>query len=189
VTVFVGLLRGINVGRHRRVAMTDVRAALAEAGYDDVTTHLQSGNLIVASGARRPETIERSIGEALQTALGLEVDVIVRTASGLAKIARDNPLLGRDVDPQTLHVAFLKARPTATAARALTGADFGREEFVLRGAEIYLRYPNGLGRSKMTTAFFERALHTPATVRNWKVVTTLVELATTAGPRTRRVSP
>jgi uncharacterized protein (DUF1697 family) len=182
VTTFVGFLRGINVGRHRRVAMADVRAALAEAGYDDVTTHLQSGNLVVASGARRPEAVERSIEEALQTALGLEVDVIVRTASGLAKVLRGNPLLGRGVDPQTLHVAFLKERPAATAARALAGADFGRDEFVLRGAEIYLRYPNGLGRSKMSTAFFERALHTPATVRNWRVVTTLVELAAPAGP-------
>jgi uncharacterized protein (DUF1697 family) len=184
VTVFVGLLRGINVGRHRRVAMTDVRAALAEAGYDDVTTHLQSGNLIVASRAR-PETVERSIEEALQTALDLEVDVMVRTASGLAKVARGNPLLRRGIDPRTLHVAFLKRRPTATAARALAGADFGREEFALRGAEIYLRYPNGLGRSKMTPSFFERTLHTPATVRNWGVVTTLVELATTAGGAAR----
>jgi uncharacterized protein (DUF1697 family) len=185
VTVFVGLLRGINVGRHRRVAMTDVRAALAEAGYDDVTTHLQSGNLIVASRARRPETVERSIEEALQTALDLEVGVMVRTASGLAKVARGNPLLRRGIDPRTLHVAFLKRRPTATAARALAGADFGREEFALRGAEIYLRYPNGLGRSKMTPAFFERTLHTPATVRNWRVVTTLLELATTAGGAAR----
>jgi uncharacterized protein (DUF1697 family) len=177
VAVFVALLRGINVGKHRRVAMADVRAALAEAGYSDVKTHLQSGNVVLETRERRSEIVEQSIEKTLRTELNLAIDVIVRTARELAKITKSNPFLGRDTDPATLHVGFLKSRPTAAAARALAGADFGRDEFVLRAAELYLRYPDGYGRSKMTAAFFERTLRTPITVRNWRVVTKLAELA------------
>lgn len=178
--MFVALLRGINVGKHRRVAMADVRAALAEAGYADVTTHLQSGNVVLDTRERRPDAVERSIEKALRRGLDLEIDVVVRSASALAKVAAANPFLDRGADPATLHVAFLKSKPAAAGARALREADFGRDEFVLRGAELYLRYPEGLGRSKMTPAFFERTLRTPATVRNWNVVNKLVELAAAA---------
>ena len=176
VAVFVALLRGINVGKHRRVAMADLRAALAEADHADVTTHLQSGNVILATRERRPDALERSIEEALRTGLDLDIDVIVRRASDLTKVAKNNPFLGRGTDPATLHVGFLKKKPAAAAARALTGTDFGDDELVLRGTELYLRYPSGYGRSKMTGAIFERVLHTPVTVRNWKVVTKLAEL-------------
>jgi uncharacterized protein (DUF1697 family) len=178
VAVFVALLRGINVGKHRRVAMADLRAALAEAGHAGVTTHLQSGNVILETRERRPDTLERSIEEILRTGLDLDIDVIVRKASDLTKIAKNNPFLGRGADPATLHVGFLKKKPAAAAARALAGTDFGSDELVLRGAELYLRYPGGYGRSKMTGAVFERVLRTPVTVRNWKVVTKLVELTT-----------
>jgi uncharacterized protein (DUF1697 family) len=176
VPVFVALLRGINVGKHRRVAMTDLRAALAEAGHTGVTTHLQSGNVILETRERRPDAVERSIEGTLRSRLDLDIDVIVRKPSDLAKVANSNPFPGRGADPATLHVGFLKEKPAAAAARALTGTDFGDDELVLRGAELYLRYPGGYGRSKMTGAVFERVLRTPVTVRNWKVVNKLVEL-------------
>jgi uncharacterized protein (DUF1697 family) len=177
VAVFVALLRGINVGKHRRVAMADVRAALEEAGYPDVNTHLQSGNVVLRAREPPRETVERAIEKALRTGLDLEIDVIVRTARELARITKGNPLIGPGTDPATLHVAFLKSKPSAATAGALDSAAFGRDEFVLRGAELYLRYPEGYGRSKMTAAFFERTLRTPVTVRNWRVVTKLAELA------------
>jgi uncharacterized protein (DUF1697 family) len=180
MTTFVALLRAINLGKHRRVGMADLRAALGAAGYDDVTTHLQSGNVILASPARGSDSVAKSIEDVLRTGFDLQVDVVVRTASELAKVARGNPLLGSGADPSTLQVAFLKSRPPAAAARALADKDFGSDEFVLRGAEIYLRYAHGSGRSKMNAAFFERALDTPATVRTWKVVTRLLELAKAA---------
>jgi uncharacterized protein (DUF1697 family) len=177
VAVLVALLRGINVGKHRRVAMADLRAVLGEAGYTDVKTHLQSGNVLLGTRERRSQVVEQSIEKTLKAELDLEIDVIVRTASELAKVSKNNPFLVSGSDPATLHVAFLKSRPTAAAARALTGADFGRDEFLLRAAELYLRFPDGYGRSKMTAAFFERALRVPITVRNWNVVTKLAELA------------
>ena len=102
---------------------------------------------------------------------------MVRTTGQLAKITKSNPLLKRGGDTAGLHVAFLKSRPSAAAARTLAGYEFGRDEFVLRGAELYLRYPDGVARSKMGPPLFERALGTPATVRSWKVVAKVAELS------------
>jgi uncharacterized protein (DUF1697 family) len=102
---------------------------------------------------------------------------MVRTTGQLAKVTKSNPLLKRGGDTAGLHVAFLKSRPSAAAARTLAGYEFGRDEFVLRGAELYLRYPDGVARSKMSPPLFERALGTPATVRSWKVVAKVAELS------------
>jgi uncharacterized protein (DUF1697 family) len=177
VAVYVALLRGINVGKSRRVAMADLRAALDEAGYGEVTTHLQSGNVVLSARERSADAAGRALEDVLRERMDLDIDVIVRTAAQLEQALGANPLHGRGVDTKTLHVGFLKSKPKAAAARALDGADFGRDEFALVGRELYLRYPDGQGRSKMSGAFFERALATPMTVRNWAVVTKLAELA------------
>jgi len=177
VTTFVAFLRAINLGKHRRVPMADLRATLADAGYDEVTTHLQSGNAVFSSRTRSRDAVERALEKLVKRDFGIDVDVMARTAGELGKITKSNPLLQRPGDTASLHVAFLKSRPSTATARALAGYDFGRDEFVLRGAELYLRYPDGVARSKMSTTLFERTLGTPATVRTWKVVTRLVELS------------
>jgi uncharacterized protein (DUF1697 family) len=177
VAIFVALLRGINVGKSRRVAMADLRTALEEAGYPGVVTHLQTGNVVLSSSERSAAKVERALEDSLRAGLDLDVAVMVRSAAQLAKLLEDNPLLGRGADTKPLAIGFLKAKPPAAAARKVADADFGRDEFELRGTELYLRYPDGLGRSKMSSAFFERTLDTPITVRNWSVVTKLVQLA------------
>jgi uncharacterized protein (DUF1697 family) len=183
VTAYVALLRGINVGRHRRVAMADIKKALAVAGHSDVTSVLQSGNLLLPEVGIAAARLETAIETALSDRLGLDIDVIVRSARALEKVLGTNPFRKRDVDPNELFVAFLKKRPPRSAVSNLEHATFGEDEFVLAGTEIYLRYPNGLGRSKMSAAFFERALSTRATVRNWRVINRLVELSRAAsGP-------
>jgi uncharacterized protein (DUF1697 family) len=141
-----------------------------------VTTHLQSGNVVLTGRARAPDSVTKAVEKVLRTEFGLDVDVMVRTASELAKVVKANPLLGSRVSPAVLHVAFLKTRPSPAAVRAIAGQRFGRDEFLVRGTEIYLKYPNGVARSKMSTSFFERALGTPVTVRTWRVVTRLEEL-------------
>jgi uncharacterized protein (DUF1697 family) len=177
VTIVVAFLRAINLGKHRRVPMADLRATLADAGYDEVTTHLQSGNVVFSSRTRSQDAVERALEKLVKRDFGIDVDVMARTAGELAKITKRNPLLQRPGDTADLHVAFLKSRPSTATARTLADYDFGRDEFVLRGAELYLRYPDGVAHSKMSTTLFERTLGTPATVRTWKVVTRLVELS------------
>jgi uncharacterized protein (DUF1697 family) len=177
VTTFVAFLRAINLGKQRRVPMAELRATLGDAGYTDVITYLQSGNAIFSSRARTPAAVERGLEKVVTREFGIEVDVMVRTAIDLARIATSNPLLQGGGDAANLHVAFLKSRPSAAAARALAGHEVSRDEFVLRGSELYLRYPDGVARSTMSTPVFERSLGTPATVRTWKVVRKLAELS------------
>jgi uncharacterized protein (DUF1697 family) len=156
--------------------MADLRAALADAGFDDVRTYLQSGNVLLSSAMRRAG-LTSSLEGLLADEFGFHIDVAVRSVSQMAAVTRSNPLAGGGRDPGELHVAFLTGKPAAGAVRKLADLDFGREKFDLRGTEIYLRYPDGLGRAKMNPAAFERVLGTPATVRSWKVVNKLAELA------------
>lgn len=119
----------------------------------------------------------------MRAEFGVDIEVMVRTGGELAKIATANPLARRGVDHGTLHVAFLKTRPVSAARRAFAGCEFGDDEFVIRGAEVYLRYPHGVAGSTMNTAIFEGGLGTPATVRTWKVVARVNELATATAAR------
>ncbi len=176
--VFVAFLRAINLGRVNRIPMADLRVALSDAGFADVTTHLQSGNVVFASPKRSPTAVAAAVEHVVRAEFGVDVDVMVRTGGELAKIVTANPLARRGVDHGRLHVAFLKTRPAAAAMRALAGRKFGDDEFVIRGAEVYLRYPHGVAGSKMNTATFEGGLGTPATVRTWKVVSRVNQLAT-----------
>jgi uncharacterized protein (DUF1697 family) len=176
MAVSVVLLRGINVGRHRRVTMADLRAALASAGYPDVETYLQSGNLLVTTrvGAERLST---DVERALQASLGLDISAIVRSGAQLRKILAANPFLAERTPPSSLHVGYAKAKPTRAAVAALAERDFGRDRATVNGADVYLCYPDGQGRSKMSGAALEQALGVPITVRNWNVTTALAERA------------
>jgi uncharacterized protein (DUF1697 family) len=174
MTRYVVLLRGVNVGTHNRVAMNDVRAALEAGGFVGATTYLQSGNVIVESRARA-SAVEGDMEKILNRDLPLKsVVAIARRASDLAAIARAHPLADKRADPKALHVGFLKQRAKASAT-----FDFTPDRAELQGAEVYLRYANGQGRSKMTGNALERVLGVPLTVRGWNVVTKLSELAAT----------
>ena len=176
MAISVVLLRGINVGRHRRVTMADLRAALAAAGYPDVETYVQSGNLLVNTrvGAAR---LTADVEAALRAELGLEVDAIVRTGPQLRTVLAANPFLAERVPTNTLHVGYCKAKPTAAAVRALAARDFGRDRATVAGSDVYMCYPDGQGRSKMSGAALEKLLGVAITVRNWNVTTALAEMA------------
>ena len=180
--IFLALLRAINLGRVNRVPMGGFRAALTDAGFTDVVTHLQSGNVVLGSTKRSPAAVATAVERLVETEFGVDTDVVVRTAGELAKIADKHPLAQRGKDSAGLHVAFLKARPAAAGKHAFSRRTFGDDEFVIRGTEVYLRYPHGVAASKMNAALVQGGLGTPATVRTWKVVTRLNDLATAATP-------
>jgi uncharacterized protein (DUF1697 family) len=180
--IFVALLRAINLGRVNRVPMGDLRAALTDAGFTDVVSHLQSGNVVLGSTRRSRAAVATAMERLVEAEFGFDTDVVVRTAGEFAKVAGKHPLARRGGDSAVLHVAFLKARPAAAAKRAFARRTFGDDEFVIRDTEVYLRYPHGVAASKMNIALFQGGLGTPATVRTWKMVTRLNELAASAGP-------
>jgi uncharacterized protein (DUF1697 family) len=180
MNTFIALLRGINVGGKAMIPMPELRSLFASMGLEDVTTYIQSGNVVFSSPTGDAQALARAIEERIAEAVGLGTTVLLRTPAELAEIAESNPYLGRGADLSKLHVVFLSAPPEADAVAELDPARSPPDEFAVRGREIYLRLPNGAGRSKLTIDYFEKRLGVRATTRNWKTLTKLLELTQNA---------
>jgi uncharacterized protein (DUF1697 family) len=163
------LLRGINLGK-RQVKMADLRAAVEGLGHTDVETYLQSGN-VVYTPARHP-TAELAAG--LSTALGIRIEVVLRTGKELAKVVAANPYPVDD--PTRVVVTFLAERRPKKALDGVDQAACAPDEFTFTGRELYLKLPNGQARSKLMEALAKQDLGTTATTRNWRTVTALADL-------------
>jgi uncharacterized protein (DUF1697 family) len=175
-TTQIALLRGINLAGRRRVAMADLRELVSALGYEDVRTHLQSGN-VVLSATDAPRTVGRKLERELERAVGFDVQVAVRTRDELAQVVEQDPL-GDVVDnPARYLVSFLSAEPSAKVLRELEGVDVAPEQFVIRGREIYAWHPNGIQRSTLAKLLSEQQLGVGVTARNWNTVTKLRALA------------
>ena len=175
MAALVALLRGVNVGGRAKVPMPELRSRLSDLGFEDVLTYVQSGNVVFRTGGGAKQVAGR-VERAIADAFGLDVTVLVRTPAQLRTIAKGNPFLAEEPDPQKLHVVFLSDRPSAAAAAALDPDRSPPDRFHLSGRELYLHLPNGAGRSKLTNDYLERRLGVRATARNWRTLLKLVEL-------------
>ena len=174
---YVALLRGVNVGGKNKVPMRELALVFERAGCGNVTTYIQSGNAVFDAPAAIAERLPDILSRGIADRFGLRVPVVVRTAMELEQAARDNPFLVKGCDTNTLHVLFLADRPAAQDIAALDPERSPGDAFTVRRQEIYLRCPNGVGRSKLTTAYFDAMLRTTSTCRNWRTVLELVALA------------
>lgn len=172
----IALLRGINLGSRRRVAMPALREALAGLGYGDVRTHLQSGNVVLTADGS-PRLLERRLQEQILARLGVETTVLVRTRDELAAVVERDPLGDVADDPKRYQVSFLSAPPAWAVERELAAADLAPERVVVSGREIYAWHPGGLQRSRLAALLTDRRLGVAATARNWNTVTALLALA------------
>jgi uncharacterized protein (DUF1697 family) len=170
-------LRGINVAGKNRLAMKDLVAMFAEAGCGEVLTYIQSGNVVFRATEARASRVPAVIAATISDRLGFRAPVIMRTAGELRAIARDNPFLRPGADAEALHVMFLADRPPPGKIAGLDPKRSPPDEFEVRGREIYLRCPKGVGRSKLTNQYFDTKLSTTSTMRNWRTVLKLVEMA------------
>lgn len=156
--------------------MADLRALFDEAGFQDVRTYVQSGNVVLESTAK-PAELEREAARLISERFGFDVPVVVRTARQLAAVVKLNPL-GDVVDnPKRYQVSFLTDKPGADVVRALTEGAVEPERVAFHGREIYAWHPEGVARSKLWNALAGKGLGVTATARNWTTVTTLLELA------------
>ncbi|MEV6129738.1 DUF1697 domain-containing protein [Streptomyces violaceusniger] len=174
----IALLRGINVGGNRKFPMARQRELMAGLGFEDVTVHLQTGNIVFADPGTPPERTARTLEDAFAADLGFPVPVMVRTRDELAATIEANPYPEAAAEPKTLHVVFLSDVPTDTATLdAVDPATYAPDEFRLIGRDIFLRCPDGVGRSKLAAKVTNARLGVPATARNWNTVTKLLALA------------
>jgi uncharacterized protein (DUF1697 family) len=173
---WVVLLRAVNLGARNKVPMAQLRTLLEEAGYGSVKTYIASGNLLLDGPAKRAE-----LGSALETlvgdAFGVTTTAILRKPSELRKVVDGHPF---GADTSETHVAFLSGRPAKAAAARLGKAAAATEQTVLAGADLYLRLPRGVHGARLSAARVESLLGVQATLRNWRTVAKLAELAAEA---------
>ena len=173
---YVVLLRGINIGPRNRIAMPALRDALAEAGFEDVQSYVQSGNLVLSSRTKI-DSVRRKVEQVIADSFGLEIAVIVRTRADLTRIAKANPLKKVAKNPKRYQVTFLDSKLPADTVKQLEELAAHGEQVVARGQEVYAWTPDGIARSKLWAKLAGTSLGVTATSRNWTTVEALRDLA------------
>lgn len=179
---YIALLRGINVSGQKKIKMADLRTFLAALPFKNLSTYIQSGNILFQSA----ETDQPALGEAITAKIeehyGYRVPVIVKNTTEWAEVLANNPFLpAQEEDIRKLYVTFMDQLPEADLVEALKEVQYPPDEFVVRGRELYFFCPNGAGRSKLTNTLWERKLKVNATTRNWNSTRKLYELAMAMG--------
>ena len=175
------LLRGINLGSRNRIAMPALRAAFAAAGFGDVRTYVQSGNVVLASSATATD-VKRKVQRVIAEEFDLDIAVVTRTRAQLAKVVERNPLASVAKSPKRYQVSFLDAKPTREVVRRIEEAVDANERVVVDGREIYAWHPDTIARSRLWALLAGQNLGVTATARNWTTVEKLLELADAPAP-------
>lgn len=174
---YIALLRGINVGGHNKLPMAELRTFLSAAGFTDVQTYIQSGN-VVFSAEQMPDELAELIAGEIERAFGFRPQVMVLTAEALQAALAANPYPQAADDPKTLHLYFLKQPATEADVTGMEALKADSEAFTLTDQALYLYAPYGIGRSKLAEKA-ERLLGVPATARNLRTVMKLAEMCQT----------
>jgi uncharacterized protein (DUF1697 family) len=156
--------------------MPALRELLTGAGFEEVRTYVQSGNIVLDSDMA-PEHLGRECERLIADEFGFEVDVVVRTRDELAEVVQRNPLAGVAVDPKRYQVSFLTVEPDPEVVRRATASATESERFAAIGRELYAWHPAGVARSRLWAYLASKNLGVPATARNWTTVTTLLAMA------------
>lgn len=182
MTRYIGLLRAVNLAGHNQVPMTALRDLLTRLGLDDPRTLLQSGNIVFGCDRRRAAGLERTLEAEVERSLGVATDFFVRSAGEWQDMVAGNPFLKEaERDPSHLVLMVFKARPSGQAVEDLQATHSGSEVVRVEGRHGYIVYPNGIGRSRLTTAVIEKKVRTRGTGRNWNTVLKLRALVGAQG--------
>jgi uncharacterized protein (DUF1697 family) len=174
----VCFLRGINVTDKNVIKMADLTKLFSELGFKDISTYLQSGNVVFSHNEGLKDTDLKSlIYSAIQKKIGLDIPVIFRNKSDIDIILKNNVFLNNEnADIVKLYVTMLETDPEISRIENLKMKDFTPERFEILGREIFLFCPNGYGRAKLNNNFLEKKLGSKATTRNWKTITAIAGL-------------
>ncbi len=181
MTAYVALLRGINVGGNKKIAMTLLREVLESLGHGEVKTYIQSGNAVFTSTAKSAAKVGADLETAITRATGLDVAAMVRTRAQLAAIVGGNPYPEAAAEPTKVHVAFLAPDADITKLVAIDPATYAPDEYHAADGVLYLRFPNGTAASKLALELARPRTGVVSTVRNWRTVTTLLEMTEALG--------
>ena len=177
--VYVALLRGINLGGHKKIKMDELRASLAAMGFDEVKTYIQSGNVVFKTAKISDRALSKKIEASILSNFGHSVSVMIRTAEEIKQVIANNPFLKQpDIDQTKLHVMFLAEPPAQSALKQLETLVLKPDQFRSLGKELYFYIPNGVAESAVMKKPIDRVLAIPTTMRNWKTVNTVQQMCT-----------
>jgi uncharacterized protein (DUF1697 family) len=177
MAVWVSLLRGINLGARNKVSMPALREALVEAGFDDVRTYVQSGNVVTRSAHRSPARVAQQVREVVAERFDIDTPVIVRSPKQLAAVRAWNPFPeAAAADPKLVQVWHLSGPPDPAAVQALLAADVEPDAFAAEGNEIVVHYAGGMHASKADRVLRRQSLGVDATARNWRTLNALCDM-------------
>lgn len=170
------LLRGINIGPHKRIAMAQLRAMLQDDGLDEVRTYVQSGNVVLRSD-EPPAELARRTERLIAERFGLEVPVLARSRDELAAVLERDPFGGEQLDAKLYQVTFLAQEPPGELVSQFAALATDAERFAAIGRELYTYHPDGVARSKLATRVAAKRRDVTGTSRNWLTVRTLLAMA------------
>lgn len=178
---YLALLRGINVGGHKKIAMADLREVAAALGHTDVATYIQSGNVVFSSTATDVTSLADALEQEVAARLGVRAAVVVVSEAELAQVIADNPFPD-ETNHKCLHAVFRRDEVSKTdidvvALAVRRARDSGsRDDALAIGRTLYLRTPDGLGRSELAARLSRSKVQSAGTARNWATVTKLMEM-------------
>lgn len=179
---YISFLRGVNMTGHNSIKMTDLAALYNNIGFVNVQTYIQSGNVLFSdkngiSAADIPQLIENEI----LSKFSFVVPAMIRTADELNTLLSVNPFLNEaNFDPAKMAVIFLHETPSEIQIEKVSNINYPPDKFQIIGSEIFIYCPNGFGKTKLYTNFFEKKMGVTGTARNWKTITTILHM--TANP-------
>lgn len=176
MTTYIALLRGINVGGHNKLPMKELRELMADLGFSDVQTYIQTGNIAFQSDMSDPKAIASQIRSEIKKQFGFEPDVLVLTQDQLRAAIKANPFPQAESEPKTLHLFFLLEKPADPDLDSLEGIKAENERFKLTESVFYLHAPDGIGRSKLAENI-GKFIRVSMTARNWRSVQKIMEMA------------
>jgi uncharacterized protein (DUF1697 family) len=176
---YISFLRGINMTGHNSIKMAQLAVLYNDLGFNDAETFIQSGNVIFSSYAELSvREISLSIEKAILEKYNYNVPVMIRTITEMRKLIPVNPFLDeKNFDLSKMAVIFLYENPSEAQIQKVINIDYPPDKFKIIGSEIFIYCPNGFGRTKLYTNFFENKMKVKGTGRNWKTITTLISLA------------
>lgn len=168
---YIAMLRGINVGGHKKIKMDLLLNLYESLGFTNIKTYIQSGNVIFDSPNLNIQELTEKIEEKIKSSFSFEISVFIRTKNELQKIIENNPFQKEDLSK--LFVAFLSDNPIDPPLSEINKVKDDLEKYIILGKEIYLYYPNGVSNTKLSNNFLEKKLKVSATTRNWNTVNAL----------------
>lgn len=177
MAIYIAMLRGINVGGHKRIKMDQLRESFEALGFEQVKTYIQSGNVVFKAGKLSQAGLSKRIEGKILSDFGFSVSVVSRTGDEMSKTIENNPFLKeRGIDQEKLHVTFLSEAPAPAALMKLQALTAAPDQSRCVGKEIYLYLPNGVSESSLMKNPLDRVLSVVTTTRNWRTVNQLSQM-------------